>query len=103
MSIAVKVHERTSPRIFEVQCPAWAKGTTRIREPTIADWLASRKIEDDAERSLLLLSRMVLDEGGKPVGEEAIQSAPLGAMHELLLAIRPIIDGVEAEGASPLG
>ena len=106
MSAAVKMDARgstrTAPRIFEVECPAWAAGVTRIREPTIADWLASRKIEDDAERSLLFLSRMVLDEAGEPVGAEAVHAAPLAAMQELLTALRPILDGVAAEGTTPL-
>jgi hypothetical protein len=65
---------------------------TTIREATVRDYMDARKLADDQERTLHLLSRMVLDEDGKPVGLEAIYSAPMAALNQLSTHIPGLLE-----------
>lgn len=81
---------RRALRTIEVECPAWADGITRIREPRVRDFVEAQKIANDEERTIALLGAMVLDANGDPVGRDAILDASVGAMVELAAHVGPL-------------
>jgi hypothetical protein len=74
---------RRNLRTMTALCPAWSETEVTFREPTIRDYMDARKAADDQERTLVLLSRMLLDDKGNPVGLDAILAAPLVALNQL--------------------
>lgn len=57
----------------------------RMREPRLRDYIDSKKV-DPQDVMVLFLSRMLLDDKGEPIGEEAIKDLPLkdfGALSDL--------------------
>lgn len=72
-----------------------------MQEATVRDYMEARKQTDDQERTLFLLSRMVLDPNGNPVGMEAVLSAPLAALNQLSPHVAPLLNE-EAATEDPL-
>lgn len=76
-------NRRSTLRVIEIDAPAWAEGKTKMREPRIRDYNAAAAASNDQEKTVKLLGCMVLDDDGKPVGEEAILDAGLSALAQL--------------------
>jgi hypothetical protein len=98
--VSTKPKNRRALREILVKVPAWAEGETRLREPSVRVYLAASKIEDEQERTVILLGDMVLDDEGNPVGRDAILDAPVVALAQLSGHI-PGLLGVEASPLDP--
>lgn len=72
--------------------------TYRVREPRLRDYLASRGRAQE-EIMVAFLGGMVLGEGDKPIGEEAVFELPLQAFGELSDLVNKMI----TPDAAPLG
>lgn len=75
--------KRKGLRTITVVVPAWADGETTLREPRVRDYINASTAANNYDKTVMLLGAMVLDEDGKPVGQEAILDAPMLAISGL--------------------
>lgn len=89
-------------RTETVTAPAWSDEPFQMREPRVADYLATVNMANDQEKAIAMLAAMVLGEDGKPVGKEAILNAPLAALGQLSRLIPRMTGEAEPEAPLPL-